>query len=187
MVLGLATALLVCELRRLALLRWAMAAGLVVLVLAPGWFIAAMRPKLTQEGISKLTDGLETFAETHPGVYAMGDAAGLPGWRLKQPIVHLEGLMMSHAFLNRIRRERPLAETFRDYHVSYYVSVRRGEPTGGGGCLAYEEPNAIQASALAPKMRMTICVPPIATLSPGASYDVQIYRIDPATGEALAP
>jgi hypothetical protein len=187
MVLGLAVALFVAELRRLALMKWAAPAGLAVLALAPNGFIGAMRPKLTQESIDRLTSGLQTFAATHPGVYAMGDAAGLPGWRLKQPIVHLEGLMMSHAFLDRIRNERPLAETFRDYHVSYYVSVRRGRPTGEKGCLAYDEPNSTQASPRAPQMRMTICVPPVETMAPGAGYDVQIYRIDPATGEAVAP
>ena len=58
------------------------------------------------------------------------------------------------------------------------TSITRGSGATGGRDGSWR-------GGIAP--RMTICVPPVETMAPGAGYDVQIYRIDPATGEAVAP
>lgn len=187
MMLGLAVALVVQELRRLKILALAGASlGAVALAVASFWIADGMKPNELQREIAELGRKLSKFASAHPGTYAMGDAAGTPGWMVKQPIVHLEGLMMSHDFLDRIRERRPLEETFRDYGVSYYVAVRP-ERTGASGCLEFAEPNSLQASPRAPAMAMTICEKPVEIIQPGTRYQVRIYRIDPATGRAIAP
>lgn len=187
MVLGLAVALVVTELRRRNLLGWVGApAGVAMMGFAAVAVPVQMRPDPWHVEIAASARQLAAFAEKHPGIYAMGDAAGAPGWLVKQPIVHLEGLMMSHDFLKRIRARRPLEETFRDYGVTYYVAVRP-ERQDENGCLEFAEPNAVQASPRAPFMPMTICEAPVAVIEPGPRYYMRIYRIDPATGKAMAP
>lgn len=132
--------------------------------------------------IAQLTAQLRAFAAEHPGVYAMGDAAGTPGWLIGRPIVHLEGLMMSHRFLDRIRQGQPLTEVFRDYHVSYYVAVRPSGPEATGGCLRFAEPAASQASPRAPHLTANVCGEPATVLTVGDRYRARIYRVDPASG-----
>jgi hypothetical protein len=186
MVLGLTAALLVAQLRRMDVSRrLGIAVGVVALVIASVWFVAGVKPQDDQVGMAYTARRLKSFAADHPGVYAMGDAAGTPGWMMSQPIVHLEGLMMSHAFLDRIRQRQPLQQVFGDYHVNYYVAVR---PTGtdGNGCLLFVEPSPQQASPRAPGMTMTICKPPIEYIdwigSPNRGQGVRIYKVHPATG-----
>jgi len=132
--------------------------------------------------IAQLTAQLRTFAAEHPGIYAMGDAAGTPGWLIGRPIVHLEGLMMSPQFLDRIRQGQPLTEVFRDYRVSYYVAVRPSGPESTDGCLRFAEPAASQSSPRAPHLTADVCGAPISVLTVGDRYRVRIYRVDPATG-----
>ena len=117
----------------------------------------------------------------HRGVYAMGDGAGTPGWMIDQPIVHLEGLMMSHAFLDRIRQGQPLEHVFRDYHVSYYVAVRLSG-VDNNGCLEFVEPSQTQSSSRAPHLTMTICPAPVALIEVANRYLVRIYAVDPSSG-----
>jgi hypothetical protein len=184
MALGLAAGLLVVHLRRRERLRvvgiplgattFAVVAISLVLVLTaggPGVNIAAIARQL------------QAFSVDHPGVYAMGDAAGTPAWMTKQPIVQLEGLMMSHAFLDRIRQRQQLDQVFRDYHVSYYVAQA---PIGAdkNSCHDFLEPNPAQSSPRAPHMAMTICAAPVAVIQPimRSRPDEWIYRIDPETG-----
>jgi hypothetical protein len=138
-----------------------------------------------QADIVRVTDFIEAFSRTHPGVYAMGDGAGVPGWVLDQPVVHLEGLMMSHAYIGRIKSERPMSETLRDYGVDYLV-VNNVEAHDASGCPILSAPHEGQASPRAPKMRMTTCVAPVAMAPKSVYYQVRIYRIDRATGLAVA-
>jgi hypothetical protein len=185
MVLGLTTALLVAQLRGTGVSgRVGIAVGAAALVIASFWFVAGIKPEKEQVAMAYTARRLKSFSVDHPGVYAMGDAAGTPTWMMNQPVVHLEGLMMSHAFLDRIRQGQPLEQVFRDYHVNYYLAVR---PTGtdGNGCLHFVEPSPRQASPRAPGMAMTICKPPIEVIDwigPGRGVAVRIYKVDPATG-----
>ena len=184
MAVGLAAALLVAALRRRnALGRVGIPLGAIMAVIFPIGFVAAAKPDSFQVGEAAIAARLQAFSVDHPGVYAMGDAAGTPAWMTKQPVVHLEGLMMSDDFLDRIRQGQPLEQVFRDYHVNYYVAMRASE--GNDGCLRFVEPNPEQASPRAPHMAMTICNPPIEVIPPGPRHPMlRIYRIDPATGKA---
>jgi hypothetical protein len=181
--LGLAVALLVVELRRRgALPRVGVPLGVVALVITPIVVGLGLKPDPWQVEIAAIAARLQAFSADHAGVYAMGDAAGTPGWMIDQPLVHLEGLMMSHDFVERIRQRQPLEQVFRDYHVNYYVAVwTAGE--NQDGCLRFAEPNPEQASPRAPHMAMTTCTAPIEVIQPGWIYQVRIYRIDPATGK----
>jgi hypothetical protein len=100
---------------------------------------------------------------------------------LGRPIVHLEGLMMSHQFLDRIRQGQPLPQVFRDYRVNYYVAVRPSA-TDPDGCLEYFEPNPSQSSPRAPHLTAAVCRPPLNEFTVSDRYLVRIYAVDPNTG-----
>jgi hypothetical protein len=180
MTLGAATALFVVRLRRWDALRsigiplGAVIFGFLLLVL-----VKVETPDPAQQAAPANAAQLRAFAAANPGVYAMGDAAGAPAWVMGQPIVQLEGLVMSHDFLDRIRDQQPLQQVFRDYHVDYYVMMR--PISEQDGCRGFSEPNPAQASPRARHMSMTTCTPPVAVVGTG-DYRFQIYRIDPTTG-----
>lgn len=183
MTLGVAAAQTFVLLRRGKALRWAgIPVGAVMLVISGLWLIAAEKPDPWQKEAAANAALLQAFSVDHPGIYAMGDSAGTPGWTTGLPIVHLEGLMMAPDFVDRIRERQPLEQVFRDYHVNYYVAVRPVvNPTEG--CLQFAEPTLQQASPRAPHLNMTICSPPIKVIQTGDHNRMQIYRIDPTTGE----
>ena len=187
MAVGATGSLIVTGVRRRRVSSWVgLAVGAVTLLVpAAMLFVGVMTADPWQVQIAAIARRLQTFTAAHPGVYAMGDAAGTTAWLTRQPIVHLEGLMMSHAFTDRIRQRQQLEQVFRDYHVNYYVAVR-DDGHDPGGCPQFAEPNPLQASPRAPAMRQTICVAPVQVFSPGGRYDaVRVYRIDPTTGRAF--
>ena len=185
MTLGAAAALLFVRLRRWnALRRVGIPLGAVMLVVTGLGLAVGEKPDPWQKDAAANAARLQAFSVDHPGVYAMGDAAGTPEWMSRLPIVHLEGLMMSPDFMDRIRERQPLEQVFRDYHVNYYVAVRPvGNPTEG--CLQFAEPTLEQASPRAPHLSMTICSAPVGVIQTGDRNRLQIYRVDPATGKVV--
>lgn len=185
MVLGLAAALIFVRLRRWnALRRVGIPLGAVMLVFTGLLLVAGEKPDPWQRDAAANAAQLQAFSVDHPGVYAMGDAAGTPEWTIGLPIVHLEGLMMSPDFVDRIRERQPLEQVFRDYHVDYYVAVRpAGNPTDG--CLQFAEPTPQQSSPRAPHLTMTICSPPVKVIQTGDRNRLQVYRVDPTTGKVV--
>ena len=184
MMLGLGAGLVASRWPQTKAMRWAVipvALGAVVAT-AVGVFVG-LRPDKHQAEIAILARDLQSFSAERPGVYAMGDAAGAAGWLMSRPIVHLEGLMMSHDFIDRIRERQPLEQVFRDYRVNYFVAVWSED--AGHGCRHFIEPAPLQSSPRAPHMEMTTCAQPIAVIRPGPIYQVRIYRIDPNTGLAI--
>jgi hypothetical protein len=138
MVLGTAVALIFVRLRRWNALRWAgIPVGAVMLLVAGLGLVSGEKPDPWQHEAAANAALLQAFSADHPGIYAMGDAAGTPEWTIGLPIVHLEGLMMSPDFVDRIRERQPLEQVFRDYHVDYYVAVRPAD-TPTDGCLQFE-------------------------------------------------
>jgi hypothetical protein len=101
---------------------------------------------------------LQSFAQTHTGIYAMGDAAGTAGYLMDQPLVQLEGLVMDKPYLDNLRQQRSLNAVLHDYQVRYYVAI---DPVVSGACLRATEP--AQAGADAPHMQGVFCQLPIAT------------------------
>jgi len=113
------------------------------------------------------------FAETHPGIYAMGDRAGLVGFLLDQPVLHLEGLVANRQFLSHIARERDLIEVLREYKVQYYIATN--PEAKGENCWSFAEPH--RPGPRAPRMRGQLCAAPIASLEKGGVVTL-IFRID---------
>jgi hypothetical protein len=112
---------------------------------------------------------LHDFARTHPGIYAMGDAAGTPAYLMNQPVLQLEGLMADPSYLDRIRRREPLAEALTQLHVDYYVT---NAAQASGPCYEVREP--YKAGPASPKLAARLCTPPIFRLAAPAS-DLLIF------------
>jgi hypothetical protein len=113
------------------------------------------------------------FAQTHNGVFAMGDASGTAAYLINRPLIQLEGLVMDQAYLENIRRKRNLNEVLMDYGVRYYVSPN---PIFTDGCYRTVEP--AQAGRDAPHMRGTFCMKPIAVFQNGHD-SLDIFDLQP--------
>ncbi len=143
--------------------RWIAPALLVCALLA----LARTRYKIdpAMMDIEKESEQLNAFASTHPGRYAMGDRAGMFGFRSASPLLQAEGLMMDRAYLQHIRDEDDLRSTLARYGTKYYIAyVFDTDATRKlrDGCFAAEEPS--NAGRYALRMRSTLCDPPVYTL-----------------------
>jgi hypothetical protein len=116
---------------------------------------------------------LQAFAGSHPGVYAMGDRAGMPAYLMANPMIQTEGLVMDGRFLDSVRREEPLGQVLARYHVRYYVGSSHAPASG---CFAAVEP--AQAGPASPHMRGEFCQPPVATYHHGDVYTL-VYDLVP--------
>ncbi len=110
---------------------------------------------------------LQSFARSHPGVYAMGDRAGMVGYLLPDPLVQTEGLMMDTHYLLHLQHQDDLLTTLHSYGVGYYIVSERRAPTQfekqrEGSCFLAEEPYVTGPAAL--HMRATLCAPPVANV-----------------------
>ena len=100
---------------------------------------------------------LQGFAASHPGRYAMGDAAGTAAYLTGQPIIQMEGLMEDRPFLRRIQRQQSLTEALPELGVDYYVTDAARKD---GACYVMREPS--QGGPRSPGMSGRICAPPVA-------------------------
>jgi hypothetical protein len=116
------------------------------------------------------------FARSHPGVYAMGDRAGTPGFLLPDRLVQLEGLTMDAPYLENIRRQRPLLGVLCSYGVRYYIATNA---VPRGACWEAVEPLA--AGADAPHMRGLLCLPPEARFE-HSGYTTLIFDLAAPAG-----
>jgi hypothetical protein len=76
------------------------------------------------------------FMKDKNGVLAMGDAAGLPGYVLDQPIIQLEGLVMDFDYLEMVKKG-DLKQIFKKYKVDYYITI---SSTNDGENWIFTEP-----------------------------------------------
>lgn len=105
-----------------------------------------------------IAQDLANFAQTHPGVYAMGDRSGVVGYLLPDPLVQTEGLVMDKGFLDLVRAGTPLDRALARYHVRYYVATAVTAPPPG--CFHAVEP--FQAGPDSAHMTTDLCQPPVA-------------------------
>ncbi len=104
---------------------------------------------------------LRAFARTHPGVYAMGDRAGMVGYLVPYPVLQTEGLVADLAFVAHIRHQDDLQTTLRHEGVRYYITST-ADAARSGHCLLVSEPAL--AGPDSPRMRSRLCISPILEL-----------------------
>jgi hypothetical protein len=168
-------------------LRFALIAGLVLLLALPGsawvsrqpqWMKAAayglalvllLRAQYKREpmmdSIYDTALRIQAFDRSHPGMYAMGGGAGMAGYLVSDPMVQTEGLVMDPTYLAHIRHGDDLVATLRSYGVRYYITSESYGPNGlgkqrDGSCFLADEPYVTGPLAL--HMRSRLCVTPVA-------------------------
>ena len=111
---------------------------------------------------------LRDFSATHPGIYAVGDYAGIASYLLDGRVIPIEGLAGDTALLEQIRNRTPLAELLKHYRADYYVSNR---PLDNTGCIAIREPQL--AGSTSPVITGQVCQPPVLAADNG--YNLRIF------------
>jgi hypothetical protein len=127
---------------------------------------------------------LAEFDANHPGIYGIGDRAGIPSMLMRSPVVQLEGLVMDRYMLELIGNRTPLCRILADYHVRYYVSRQRMTSSEAGACQNVVEP--LQATLLHPSASVPVslgmfCAAPLATFKSwenSAPLETAIYNAD---------
>jgi hypothetical protein len=110
---------------------------------------------------------LQSFALDHPGVYAMGNAAGIPSYLLhevRRPVFQTEGIISDFALVDSIRKNEDLIRVLAHYGVDYYVVS--GPPKERGlelhdTCYWAREPAESQCGSHSSYLRSTLCGAPV--------------------------
>ena len=140
--------------------RWRHRATLAALIALLALRVAASVWRPGQLDFYQAAVDVQRFSQSHPGIYAMGDRAGMAAWLLPYPLVQTEGLVMDKTFLEHIRRQDPLLPVLRGYGVRYYIANEwAGESLMEGDCFHAAEPSEILS--LSPRMQGLFCDPPL--------------------------
>ncbi len=62
------------------------------------------------------------FEKENPGIYAMGDKAGLVSYLIESPVVHLEGLVMDKKYISVLKTTPKLLDILEKYKVDFYIA-----------------------------------------------------------------
>jgi hypothetical protein len=138
--------------RQIVVHRLTVAVGCISFLTVIGMF----RQNPIERVLYRQAEELQEFSEAHPGRYAMGGGAGVPGYVMTSTLVQLEGLMGDTAFLQRIRDNEPLAPALQELQVDYYVTMLMGGPQRGP-CYRLREPE--MAGFQSPAMAGQFCAP----------------------------
>jgi len=133
-------------------------AFVAALAVALSLAIRTAREPGNNEGARDTAHELALFARDHAGYYAMGDRAGVTAFLVPRGFLQLEGLAADQAFLEAVRRERPLRDVLEQRGVNYLVETVPSQQAVGR-CLEVAEPKVQQAGNLSPKMRGLFCDP----------------------------
>ncbi len=123
---------------------------------------------------------LEGFASAHPGVYAMGDRAGMFAITTPNPVLQTEGLVMDRAYLQHIRDQDDLRSVLSTYGVNYYIAFvfkKNLSMQFSNNCFHAMEPSIAGPDAL--RMRSDFCEAPVLAFS-GFDGTYLIYRVNPS-------
>ncbi|HET8688035.1 MAG TPA: hypothetical protein VFM18_15475 [Methanosarcina sp.] len=116
---------------------------------------------------------IREFVDANPGVYAMGDRAGLPAYLTNVPFIQLEGLVMDKEYIDNLKRYHDISSLLDHYKVKYYVV---GDPklSGSDKCFEVKEPS--HSNGLSPQIRSKICWPVAAVLNAVEGRGIYIFR-----------
>lgn len=117
--------------------------------------------RINKSPINKESDEIVSFMDDNPGVYAMGDRAGIIGYRSSQPLIQVEGLVMDKHFIDALRSPSITMNQILDrYKVDYYINF---QSPSYDGCFYGREPVFGKQHVVS-----TLCRPPIAVFESGA-------------------
>lgn len=155
---------------KLRAIRWTSSAVLLssMTFYAAGRLYGAFHRRQSVYTIYDAAVKIASFSRSHPGLYAMGDRAGLAGYLMEEPLLQVEGLVMDKQYIDNVRQERPLINVLRTYGANYFVTTF---PVIALNCYLVKEP--LQAGPDSHVMRATICEKPIYSFtSHGVETDI---------------
>jgi hypothetical protein len=88
---------------------------------------------------------LQPFVASHPGLYAMGDRAGLTAFMCNMPVVQLEGLSSGLPMIDSIRKQTDLLALLHDHGVRYLIESRDSALSQNEGNFTISTPQACVA------------------------------------------
>ncbi len=149
--------------------RLTVASGCVCL----GIVLGMLAPNATERLLYQQAKELEEFRHTHPGRYAMGGGAGIPGYVMNGSLVQVEGLMGDPALIGRIKRREPLVEALSALGVDYYATMLLSGPQPGP-CYHLREPeiSGLQSPVLAGEL----CAP-VADFRNPAGHHLLVFDV----------
>lgn len=112
------------------------------------------------------------FEGGHPGIYGMGDRAGVVGYLFRSPVLQLEGLVGGAEVIAAVRNQEDLLGFLRRKGVRYYIGTDLGKTPEG--CYLAAEPK--QGSAVR-RMKSTLCLQPVFAFRTGTPEDGPVENL----------
>jgi hypothetical protein len=144
--------------------------------------VSMLKQNPTERLLYQQAEELQEFSKTHPGRYAMGGGAGVPGYVMTSTMVQVEGLMGDTAFLERIKSREPLIEALDELQVDYYATMLLRGPQPGP-CYSLREPE--MAGFQSPVMAGQLCAPVADFLNPDGHH-LLVFDVHSLTASTLA-
>lgn len=104
---------------------------------------------------------LQPFVASHPGLYAMGDRAGLTAFMCNMPVIQLEGLSSGLPMIDSIRAQADLLAVLHRYGVKYLIESRDSTIKQQDGNFTIATPQACVAGQHSLAMHGTLSQRPI--------------------------
>lgn len=123
-----------------------------------------------------VTEQVRSFAEKHPGTYAMGSGAGLAAYAADVPFVRLDGMAGDKKILDFLGTQAALTEVFKHYGITYYVAVNLEH---GQECFAAREPMQNHLGGTNKGMSDWLCAKPVFVKQADPAAEVLIFKIGP--------
>jgi hypothetical protein len=104
---------------------------------------------------------LQPFVASHPGLYAMGDRAGLTAFMCNMPVIQLEGLSSGLSMIDSIRKQADLLALLHHYGVKYLIESRDSTVRENGGNFMIASPQVCVAGQHSLAMHATLSQRPV--------------------------
>ena len=66
---------------------------------------------------------IRNFERNNPGIYAMGDRAGLVGFVLESKLLQIEGLVMDKQYIDKLNSTYDILDLLQNYNIDYYIAT----------------------------------------------------------------
>ncbi|MDP4236094.1 MAG: hypothetical protein Q8919_06575 [Bacteroidota bacterium] len=104
---------------------------------------------------------IKAFTDSHPGIYAMGDRAGLTAYITHKSMVQIEGIMADRRMIKHIAAEDNLCEVLKEYNVDYVIFSTYTPMPQNNCTYSIEVPFEMQSGVKSKKMKGSFSEKPV--------------------------
>jgi hypothetical protein len=134
-------------------------------VIARGIYYSSFDPSrgkmIGQRAIYYHAEKVREFSDKHPGVYAMGNCAGMTEFVIQKPVIQLEGLAADAQMITHIKNQDSLNGVLKEYGVDYLITSTEGTIEQKNGCYIDTEPGHDEAGSHSCAMTGIFCTSPL--------------------------